>query len=375
MEPKLTRFYWLDIMRGVAALSVVLWHWQQFFFNGSWSDVLNQKIDHTNYPFNRIFWPLYEQGWRAVELFFTLSGFIFFWLYSERISKNGVTFWKYLILRVSRLYPLHILTLFTVIIGQLWYHTVKGKFFVYDSYTISGFITNLTLTGCWFSSNFSFNGPAWSVSVEMFLYIIFFAACRFRLYRWWHAIVFILIGWLLKQTTLISLGTGVLSFFTGGIAFYLYKKICNNLQRRYQLLSTLSLPIVIACAAIGRYVFKQALPSYFFELLVFPLIIVIVATLETILGSALGKRFSVIGDISYSSYLWHFPLQLLFATCISLLGWSRAVFYSPWSLLSFYALLIPISLISYRYYEIPLQFILRKRLLDNPISESKRMRT
>ena len=42
-------------------------------------------------PFFWLLKPLYIQGWAAVDLFFALSGFVFFWLYSENIAERRVT--------------------------------------------------------------------------------------------------------------------------------------------------------------------------------------------------------------------------------------------------------------------------------------------
>lgn len=141
-----TRLFWLDIIRGIAALSVVLWHWQHFFYDGTLAHISMVGVDKTHYPLYTVLWPFYEQGSRAVELFFTLSGFIFFWLYSQRIANRKVSFKSYMVLRLSRLYPLHLLTLFLVIIGQVYIHHLRGQYFVYDDYSLRAFLANVTLT-------------------------------------------------------------------------------------------------------------------------------------------------------------------------------------------------------------------------------------
>ena len=78
--------YSLDALRGLAALSVVFWHWKHFFFSGTQQIAFAPEAQ----PLYAIFRPLYTEGHRAVDLFFCLSGFIFFRLYSERIAaKKG----------------------------------------------------------------------------------------------------------------------------------------------------------------------------------------------------------------------------------------------------------------------------------------------
>ena len=75
----------LDFARGVAALAVVLWHWQHFFFNGSVPGVFQREAQ----PFYSVLFLFYEKGWFAVDFFFALSGFVFFG-YMQTPSANAV---------------------------------------------------------------------------------------------------------------------------------------------------------------------------------------------------------------------------------------------------------------------------------------------
>jgi peptidoglycan/LPS O-acetylase OafA/YrhL len=72
-------FHSLDALRGVAALSVVIWHWQHFYPSGP-------GFDPTRQPLYWLFEPLYRDGRKAVTLFFGLSGFVFFWRYGEEVA-------------------------------------------------------------------------------------------------------------------------------------------------------------------------------------------------------------------------------------------------------------------------------------------------
>ena len=117
----------LDALRGVAALAVVAWHWQHFFaISGSWQAGWTRSMQ----PLYWLLKPLYIQGWAAVDLFFVLSGFVFFWLYGESIRDGRVRMGAFALMRFSRLYPLQILTLIVVAVLQSLYFARIGSFFI-----------------------------------------------------------------------------------------------------------------------------------------------------------------------------------------------------------------------------------------------------
>src|SRR6185436_12525906 len=107
------RMHSLDALRGIAALAVVFWHWPHFFYSGT---TLAAGFDREAQPFYEVFKIFYRHGILAVDLFFLLSGFIFFWLYAKTISARRLTPREFFVLRVSRLYPLHLVTLLLVAI-------------------------------------------------------------------------------------------------------------------------------------------------------------------------------------------------------------------------------------------------------------------
>ena len=109
-------FYWIDFSRMIAALSVVIWHYQHFAWPGNFI-----KEQQPLYKYLNIF---YEKGYGGVHVFFCISGFIFFWKYRETISSRVVEGKEFFISRFARLYPLHLLTLFLVAFLQLVYFNI-----------------------------------------------------------------------------------------------------------------------------------------------------------------------------------------------------------------------------------------------------------
>jgi peptidoglycan/LPS O-acetylase OafA/YrhL len=173
-------------------MTVMFWHW--VFFEGTQYGGQPKQIS----PLPVLF-PFYEKGFKAVDLFFTISGFVFFFMYMDMIRGGKITASRFFVLRFSRLYPLHLLSLMLVI-AAAWYESIHLSSFVYRFNDLKHFILNLLLLQSWgMESGESFNGPSWSISVEAFLYCVFFVfALRVRIGfigTWLIALSF-LSGWM-----------------------------------------------------------------------------------------------------------------------------------------------------------------------------------
>lgn len=187
------------------------------------------NFDVTRLPLAEWIFPLYAKGYLAVDLFFSLSGFVFYWLYSKRVSEGAISAGKFTFLRFSRLYPLHFATLLIVAVSQLWLVKTGGSYFVYPNNDEKHFLLNLFFASSWgIERGYSFNGPVWSVSVEILLYALFFAFCRLFPIR---AIVLVLIsvtGFFVVQKYYSPIGRGIGSFFLGGCVFLAYQAIITS---------------------------------------------------------------------------------------------------------------------------------------------------
>jgi len=101
-------------------------------------------------------------------------------------------------------------------------------------------------------------------------------------------------------------------------------------------------------------------------MILFPTTLLALAVTEAFRGT-LGKRLALLGNISYSTYLLHFPLQLGCIIGARSLSLPTTFFYSPWVMLGFFGVLIPISVCSYYFLERPCQKILRQTLLAEKV--------
>lgn len=358
------RFYSLDVLRGLAALVVVFWHWQHFFYLGTRPGA----FEAGKQPLFDVFSPFYAKGWLAVDLFFTLSGFVFYWLYSRRVSERGISLREFSLLRLSRLYPLHFATLLCVGAGQLWFLSAMGSYFVYPFNDAWHFLLNvLFIPSLGLERGFSFNGPIWSVSVEVLLYATFFAVCRLLPVRLPTVLAVSVVGFVLLPLHDELIARGVASFFLGGCVYLVYRRIfaSGELARWAAPLAWLTASAWVitmvthwlAPARLGRVAVQ--IVHFWPTVVLFPATILSLALLETRRGE-LGRRWAFLGDISYSSYLLHFPLQMITIALVLRLEIAQSVFYSPWLLALFFVALVLASLASHRYFEVPVQRVLRK---------------
>jgi peptidoglycan/LPS O-acetylase OafA/YrhL len=93
--------------------------------------------------------------------------------------------------------------------------------------------------------------------------------------------------------------------------------------------------------------------------IVFPGIILALAILDPWLSS-LCRPIAFLGDISYSLYLLHFPMQLVFAAAVDQIWMDHSLFYSPYFMMLYFSCLILTSIVTFHFFEMPLQRSLRQ---------------
>ncbi|MGB0722493.1 MAG: acyltransferase family protein [Gammaproteobacteria bacterium] len=365
-----TRLTALDVSRGLAALSVVLWHWQHFAFSAGQLPLGFDRQTQPLYPVLKLF---YEHGDMAVDYFFILSGFIFHWLYGASVAAGTMTVGRFFAQRFSRLYPLHLLTLVLVAVLQDGYRTREGEPFVNLANEPYQFLLHLFFASNWWpGERFSFNLPVWSVSVEVLLYAAFFMVALARGGGWRWGLVISLVAFLAYQVSGAFVARGMALFFMGGVVFHFTVAVTNRGARWAMgvfagasaawvivLVSTyVSNPIDgLSASGVPMYRLVPAFTGY----ILFPATICAIALLDVSRGGSLGA-VSWIGDITYATYLIHFPLQLAFAFAVSFGLLAPRFWLEPVYLVLFFALLVPAAWLTYRYFEMPAQRWLRQRV-------------
>ena len=114
---------------------------------------------------------VFYEGYLGVSFFFILSGFIIAYNYENRLKKQEITRKEFFIARFARIYPMHFITLIAAI--PLTILTLKD---IGAPEFVKNLILQTTLTQSFaseYNTYFSFNWPSWSISNEMFFYVLF----------------------------------------------------------------------------------------------------------------------------------------------------------------------------------------------------------
>ncbi|MDX7998176.1 acyltransferase [Xenorhabdus sp. Reich] len=146
-------------------------------FRGIWALVVVARHLHIVGAFTEI--KFFRNCYMLVEFFFALSGFVLAHSYAYKESK----FIPYISSRFLRIFPLHIFMLLIFIsleFCRLLIHQFSGIEFDTVPFTgnnsLSEILPNLFLVQSWTSWThaLSFNYPSWSLSIEFYVYILFY---------------------------------------------------------------------------------------------------------------------------------------------------------------------------------------------------------
>ncbi len=355
----------IEGLRGLAALLVALFH---AYVYGRWGGTPAQ-------------WPVLQHAWLFVDLFFVVSGCVMAAAYAGRLESSA-NLRAFMVRRFFRLYPLHVVTTFAVIATALavqsakWLLAQRGivvgsekpfaiPFFDADYLALE----MLLLHGVGIVQRELHNYPSWSISVELWMYLLFgvamllvrgerarillgagiVAACTaWFAFRWAGAPA--------KAVTLDVQGMprGLLSFFLGVLVHHCWVRLGSAVAWRaiasrpavlgaVQLLAAL-LALVLVARQPQLGVAQLAIPF------VFALLVLVLLSDDGIVARGLQTRpMQWLGLHSYAIYLTHVCVQ-------TVLDWPGRSVPEPAKHLVgvlFLAVVFGLSMLCYRFIEVP----------------------
>ena len=305
----------IDILRGIAVIAVIMYH----FF------VLLGLTGYSVYPYIKTF------GSMGVPLFFIISGYLIFRSVERNIDSKGIKkgLLNYFFHRLFRILPAYYFNLFVVILIASF---VIGNDYFYSASFFRQIFTHLTFTNYFIykSAGFEINGAYWTLGIEMLWYIV--APLLFIFFRKTRILVTIMLlsllyiwsidhGYLDNYFVLdeksqnyrlllyyyISQLPGQINYFIAGILIYKYSISLPMYSVRSKYLFA-SVTVLLFIGVMGYFnIYLAFLPTHL-------ILLSVTAILFTLLYSARVKGFSFIewiGKISYSLYLWHMPILFI----------------------------------------------------------------
>ena len=345
----------LEIIRFAAAFAVLVWHYQHFFY------VADAPVGfiREQQPFYGLLKLFYEYGFYGVQVFWCISGFIFFWKYRDILAARLMSPAKFFVLRFSRLYPLHIVTLFIVAGLQVVYFSGHGHYMVFIFNDLKHFALQLFMASNWgLQDGESFNGPIWSVSIEVLVYLGFFLGLRVL---GKSALINIAVVGGCAALKVAGLHTPILDcfavFYIGGLSAIAMRYFRDTrFHKLLTIVACLLLVIVPVAAGITGIASRGSFAPLFLMFYV-PMLLYVAAT-DFKVSPPLQRMIEVLGNLTYASYLIHFPIQLCVAIAFTALGMAIPG-YSPLLFCCFIGITLLGSYFVFKHFEMPAQRFIR----------------
>jgi len=296
-------FQILDGLRGVAAISVVIFHFME--------------IAQPNYEKNFI-----GHAFLAVDFFFCLSGFVIAYAY-DRARLENIGFVTFLKLRLIRLHPLVIIGSVIGILSWLFdpfsnLYTKYGDMKAFLMFITSCFMIPYPIIRERYFNLFHLNAPSWSLFWEYIANIVYaLVLVKLRNKILWMLLVIgaVLITYETSKSGNISNGWGGDNISAGAIRVF-YSFLAGMLVYRmgWIIKSRLGF-VVVGVLTLAVFLFPF---SNKWNFVTEPIIVVLYLPLLVALGAGATLRpaFSKIckfsGELSYPLYMVHYPFIWIF---------------------------------------------------------------
>ena len=83
--PAAPKLLGLEVIRFTCAMAVLVWHYHHFAMIGD-----GAAMTRPHAPLGTLLWPFYHFGLFGVQIFWCISGFIFYWKYADAIAERRI---------------------------------------------------------------------------------------------------------------------------------------------------------------------------------------------------------------------------------------------------------------------------------------------
>lgn len=358
----------IEVLRFASAVAVLVFHYTHFSFHGTTEPDAASAAQQPCFLWLKF---LYRNGFYGVEVFWCISGFIFFWKYGRTIAAQAISGYRFFVLRFSRLYPLHLVTLLFMMVMQAVYHARTGDFFAYRYNDAYHFLLQLAMASNWgLQVGDSFNGPIWSISIEVLAYAVFFLTLRYI-----SGSVFLLVAMVLAASLIQVLGWSkhpffpcIMYFYLGCLTAWLYEQ--QKHWKRLSSLTSVGALLILAAAMTGYLLHLHAVDAKRLVILSAPpLVFLCVKHIPP--SHKIAWWLVPAGNMTYSSYLLHVPIQITVVTLCAYAGWQVPVD-QPVFFLVYLAFTLFLSYWTYELFEMPMQKLVRRHLAPTRTADLSR---
>lgn len=325
------RFDTLDGLRGLGACMIAAAHASLF--------VRSSLQDHR----------MIDGLYLLVDFFFVLSGFVIAAGFQKRLE-TGEGLVPFLIMRLGRLYPLH-LSMLLLLLGLKVGLKLAGldanavmRMGGPGEYSATSLFTNFFLVQALGVENgLTWNWPSWSISVELFTYVVFAAlwATLGVFKNGDRALTAIYLGLLVACPLLLAafapgrmnstydfaIVRCLLGFTVGVLTYRLYVRLGEDAGSRAPFLAATVVEIAAVAACVGLVWLADVAHWIVLAPLALGVFVLLFAYERGAVSRLLrAKPLLFLGGVSYSIYLVHFVLYIYESSAIRLL---RAASGSP----------------------------------------------
>jgi peptidoglycan/LPS O-acetylase OafA/YrhL len=341
----------LDGLRGIAAVGVMIFHFNYFF--------LPQAALSSMLPFMR---PILDHAYLGVDLFFLMSGFVMAHVYGQKLASNWRAHWRdFAIMRFARIYPLFALTTLVMVVT----HALAHIPLLWISFSSRSLVLQPLLLQE--LGGLSWNYSSWSLGTEAAAYTFFvFSAGTLVTGKYPRVIAAICVA--ILAVLCIEHG-GSLNLFTRVPALLrtIAEFSLGALLYRSQLAAETSSGILPALLAVVCVVLAAVTRWDIAIVGVLAYLLYHGANSTTSMGRLLNSAPAIaVGAWSYSIFLWHAPAHYAVMAIFSAYGHPTQTLDVTAARLLMTATLLGVlclSALTFNCFEVPARRLIRRALL------------